>query len=163
VRDIMTGEVLTVPPSMPITQLIELMFQSKHASYPVVDNGTLVGLITFGNVHHVPADRRDDIMVGNVMTRNVEPAKPDDDASEAFIKLAQQKLGSIPVVQDGNVVGIVTQKDVTSSMTLLGEARDQNLVEAGPNEREPRSASTDYRCRHSAHLRREYSGSAADH
>jgi len=125
VRDIMTADVMTVPPSMPITQLIEVMFQSKHASYPVVDNGTLVGLITFGNVHHVPANRRDDIMVGNVMTRNVEPAKPDDDASEAFIKLAQQKLGSIPVVQDGDVVGIVTQKDVTSAMTLLGEAREQ--------------------------------------
>jgi len=125
VRDIMTTEVVTVPPSMTIAQLIEVMFQSKHASFPVVENGTLVGLITFGNVHHVPANRRDDIMVGNIMTRNVEPAKPDDDASEAFMKLAQQRLGSIPVLEVGNVVGIVTQKDVTSAMTLLGEAREQ--------------------------------------
>ncbi|MGA7074995.1 MAG: site-2 protease family protein [Halobacteriota archaeon] len=125
VRDIMTAEVVTVPPSMMIAQLIELMFQSKHASFPVVDNGTLVGLITFGNVHQVPANRRDDIMVGNVMTRNVEPATPDDEASEAFMKLAQQRLGSIPVVQGDDVIGIVTQKDVTSAMTLLGEAREQ--------------------------------------
>jgi Zn-dependent protease/predicted transcriptional regulator len=115
VRDIMTAEVMTVPPSMPITQLIEVMFKSKHASF----------LITFGNVHQVPANRRDEIMVGNVMTRNIEPAQPGDDASEAFVKLAQQKLGSIPVVQDGTVVGIVTQKDVTSAMNLLGEAREQ--------------------------------------
>jgi Zn-dependent protease/CBS domain-containing protein len=125
VRDIMTAEVVTVPPSMTIAQLIEVMFQSKHASFPVVDNGALVGLITFGNVHQVPANRRDDIMVGNIMTRNVAPAKPDDEASDAFMKLAQQRLGSIPVVQEGNVVGIVTQKDVTSAMTLLGEAREQ--------------------------------------
>jgi CBS domain-containing protein len=121
----MTAEVMTVPSSMPITQLIEVMFKSKHASFPVVDNGMLVGLITFGNVHQVPANRRDEIMVGNVMTRNIEPAQPGDDASEAFVKLAQQKLGSIPVVQDGTVVGIVTQKDVTSAMNLLGEAREQ--------------------------------------
>jgi len=54
VHDIMTADVATVPPSMTITQLIEVMFQSKHATYPVVDNGTLVGLISFTNVHQVP-------------------------------------------------------------------------------------------------------------
>lgn len=125
VRDIMTSDVVTVPPSMTISQLIDVMFQSKHASYPVVDNGTLVGLIAFGNVHQVPANRRDEIMVGNIMLRNVEPATPDDEASVVFVRLAQQRLGSIPVVQGGDVVGIVTQKDVTSAMTLLGEAREQ--------------------------------------
>lgn len=125
VRDIMTSDVVTVPPSMTIAQLIEVMFQSKHASYPVVDNGTLVGLITFSSVHQVPANRRDDIMVGNIMLRNVEAAKPDDEASIVFVRLAQQRLGSIPVVQEGDVVGIVTQKDVISAMTLLGEAREQ--------------------------------------
>ncbi len=125
VRDIMTAEVAIVPPSMTITQLIEVMFQSKHATYPVVDNGNLVGLITFTNVHQVPPNRRDDIMVGNVMMRNVEPVTPDDEASEVFVKLAQRRLESIPVVQGGSVVGIITQKDVMSAMTLLGEAREQ--------------------------------------
>ena len=125
VRDIMTADVATVPPSMTITQLIEVMFQSKHTTYPVVDNGNLVGVITFTNVHQVPPNRRDDIMVGNVMMRNVEPVTPDDEASEVFVKLAQRRLESIPVVQGGSVVGIVTQKDVTSAMTLLGEAREQ--------------------------------------
>ncbi|MGD0327007.1 MAG: CBS domain-containing protein, partial [Halobacteriota archaeon] len=125
VRDIMTADVATVPASMTITQLIETMFQSKHVSYPVVDNGNLVGLITFTNVHQVPPNRRDDIMVGNVMMRNVEPVTPDDEASEVFVKLAQRRLEAIPVVRGGSVVGIVTQKDVTSAMTLLGEAREQ--------------------------------------
>jgi Zn-dependent protease/predicted transcriptional regulator len=125
VRDIMTAEVATVPPSMMITQLIEVMFQSKHASYPVVDSGNLVGLVTFTNVHQVPPNRRDDIMVGNVMIRNVEPVTPDDEASEVFVKLAQRRLEAIPVVQGGSVVGIITQKDVMSAMTLLGEAREQ--------------------------------------
>ncbi|HYC19060.1 MAG TPA: CBS domain-containing protein, partial [Candidatus Bathyarchaeia archaeon] len=125
VRDIMTADVATVPPSMTITQLIEVMFQSKHTTYPVADNGILIGLVTFTNVHQVPPNRRDDIMVGNVMMRNVEPVTPDDEASDVFVKLAQRRLESIPVVQGGSVVGIVTQKDVTSAMTLLGEAREQ--------------------------------------
>jgi Zn-dependent protease/CBS domain-containing protein len=125
VRDVMTADVATVPPSMTITQLIEVMFQSKHTTYPVVDNGNLVGVITFTNVHQVPPNRRNDIMVGNVMMRNVEPVTPDDEASEVFVKLAQRRLESIPVVRGSSVVGIVTQKDVTSAMTLLGEAREQ--------------------------------------
>jgi Zn-dependent protease/CBS domain-containing protein len=125
VRDIMTSEVATVAPSMTITQLIEVMFQSKHASYPVVDSGNLVGVITFTNVHQVPPNRRDDIMVGNVMMRNVAPVTPDAEASDVFVVLAQRRLEAIPVVQGGSVVGIITQKDVTSAMTLLGEAREQ--------------------------------------
>ena len=125
VRDVMTADVATVPPSMTITQLIEVMFQSKHTTYPVVDNGNLVGVIAFTNVHQVPPNRRNDIMIGNVMMRNVEPVTPDDEASEVFVKLAQRRLESIPVVRGGSVVGIVTQKDVTSAMTLLGEAREQ--------------------------------------
>lgn len=36
VRDIMTTNVVTVPPSMSVSQLIDVMFQSKHASFPVV-------------------------------------------------------------------------------------------------------------------------------
>jgi Zn-dependent protease/CBS domain-containing protein len=131
VRDIMTSDVVTVPPSMTITQLIEVMFQSKHTSYPVVDDGTLAGLVTFSSVHQVPANRRDDVTVGNIMLRNVEPAKPDDDASVVFVRLVQQRLRSIPVVQGDNVVGIVTQKDVTSAMTLLGEAREQIIQPNG--------------------------------
>ncbi len=131
VRDVMTAEVVIVPPSMTIAKLIEEMFQSKHASYPVVESGTLVGLITFSNVHQVPANRRDDIMVGNVMMRNVDPAEPDEDASEVFVRLAQKRLSSIPVVQQGSVVGIITQKDLTSAMTLLGEAREQIIRSDG--------------------------------
>ncbi|MGZ4904245.1 MAG: site-2 protease family protein [Halobacteriota archaeon] len=125
VRDIMTTDVVTVPPSMPISQLIDVMFQSKHASYPVVDSGKLVGLITFGEVHQVPPDRRDDVMVGNVMTRDITPVSPDEEASDVFVALAQKRQGSLPVVEADRVIGIITQKDLTSAMNLLGEAREQ--------------------------------------
>jgi len=125
VRDIMTANLVTVPPSMTITRLIEVMFQSKHASYPVVDEGKLVGLISFQQVHEVPPNRRDDIMVGNVMNRDIEPVDADEQASDVFVKLAQMRQGSVPVVQAGEIVGIITQKDLVNAMNLLGEAREQ--------------------------------------
>ncbi len=125
VRDIMTTNVVTVAPSMTISQLIDLMFTSKHASYPVIDNGALVGLVTFAEVHQVPPERRSDIMVGNIMTRDITPVSPGDEASDVFMTLSQKRQGSLPVVEGGRVVGIITQKDLVSAMNLLGEAREQ--------------------------------------
>lgn len=48
--DVMTREVLTVHPDMPISQVAELLTSAKPRVYPVVDNGKLVGIINRSDV-----------------------------------------------------------------------------------------------------------------
>ncbi len=124
VKDIMTTDVITVSPELNITGLIDLMFERKHMGYPVVDNRKLVGIVTFTDARQVPVNRRDDIMVGNVMHRELIVTTPNEDASDVIMKISQKNVGRIPVVDGGSLVGIVTRNDLTNAITLLTEARD---------------------------------------
>jgi len=46
VKDYMTKNVISVSPDTPTDQIIDLMKESHHNSYPVVDDGKLVGMVT---------------------------------------------------------------------------------------------------------------------
>ena len=48
----------------------------------------------------------------DVMTRDVETVTPDDDVGDVLSKLARAEFNGFPVVEDGDVVGIVTQGDL---------------------------------------------------
>jgi Zn-dependent protease/predicted transcriptional regulator len=124
VKDIMTTDVITVSPQLNISELIDLMFERKHMGYPVVDNGKLVGIVTFTDARQVPVNRRDEIMVGNIMRQDLVATSPHEDASDVITKMSQKKVGRIPVVDGELLVGIVTRNDLTNAITLLTEARD---------------------------------------
>jgi Zn-dependent protease/CBS domain-containing protein len=127
VKDIMTTDVVTVPPEMNISSLIDLMFERKHMGYPVVDNGKLVGIVTFTDVRQVPVNRREEIMVRNIMSRELIVATPDENASDIIMKMSQKNVGRIPVVEGEALVGIITRNDLTSVIMLLSEAR-QDII-----------------------------------
>jgi len=103
------------------------MFERKHMGYPVVDSGRLVGIVTFEDARQVPVDRRDEIMVGNIMKRDLVVATPDEDASDIIMKISQKNVGRIPVVDEESLIGIITRNDLTNAITLLAEARE-NIV-----------------------------------
>ncbi|WP_255148770.1 CBS domain-containing protein [Halorarius halobius] len=48
----------------------------------------------------------------DIMTPDVETVSPDDDVSEVLTRLARAKFNGFPVVEDGRLVGIVTQGDL---------------------------------------------------
>jgi Zn-dependent protease/CBS domain-containing protein len=127
VKDIMTTDVSTVSPEMKISSLIDLMFERKHMGYPVVDSGRLVGIVTFADARQVPVDRRDEIMVGNIMKRDLVVATPNEDASDIIMKISQKNVGRIPIVDGESLVGIITRNDLTNAITLLAEARE-NII-----------------------------------
>lgn len=60
VKDIMTKNVVTVPSSMNIDELVQFMFEKKHMGYPVVDGGSLKGIVTFTDIQRVSTLDRPD-------------------------------------------------------------------------------------------------------
>ena len=52
------------------------------------------------------------LKVADIMTSSVTVAKPDDSIAYAAWLMADQDVGVLPVVQDGGVVGVVTDRDV---------------------------------------------------
>jgi CBS domain-containing protein len=90
------------------------MQEKKLRRLPVVDDdGQLVGLIVERDLL-VAAMRylQSRVEVGDVMTRNVVSVGPDTDLNEVARMMLERKIGGLPVVEHGRLVGIITESDI---------------------------------------------------
>lgn len=135
VRDVMLTDVLTTPPDVPLDEVYRTL-EANGASrsqrlLPVVDRDELVGVVSWTDVLERAA--RGDLggSVRDVMQHHVDVTHPDETLREASDRMAQHRVGVLPVVQRdraGEMVGLLTQ------FNLLG-AREQRIAEERHRER----------------------------
>jgi len=108
VSDLMTREVISVPPEMWLSQFRKLIFFKKHTGYPVVENGDPIGFVKPRDAEN--AD--EDATVASIM-RDPETISADDTAMEALHRIGQSELGRLVVTDSGGrMVGIVSKTDL---------------------------------------------------
>jgi Zn-dependent protease/predicted transcriptional regulator len=112
VGNMMSSPVSTVPPNMPVSQVITMMYASKHLGFPVIERDTLVGMITLADVNRVSSIDREAMQVRDIMTRDTITLPPTAPVIDALKIMSARNIGRIPIVQDGNIVGIVTRTDI---------------------------------------------------
>jgi acetoin utilization protein AcuB len=140
VKRVMTENPLTASPDMPLRQAVALMRERKIRHLPVVeDGGRLVGMLTDRDVRHaalVPAlaehltwelRRLKSLRVRDVMTWSVVTTHPDATLAQAGLTMFQRRIGSLPVVADGRLVGILTETDVLAALTA-GQEHDPDAI-----------------------------------
>ncbi len=118
VRDAMTSPVTTVPPEMPVSDAMDLMHSTRHLGFPVIERGALAGMVTLHDIQTASGIDRDALQVRDIMTREVITITPDRDLYDALKILAPNKIGRIPVVENGMVTGIVTRTDILKLMEI---------------------------------------------
>jgi len=123
-RDVMTSvpDVIYVPPDWTLEQLIDVMFKTRHMGYPVQESQTspVLGVITFADVQRVPASRRGTTRVEDVMKREIISIGPDADAFDALKRMSSRNLGRLIVMEDGQMVGIVSRTDLMRAIQFRG-------------------------------------------
>jgi Zn-dependent protease/CBS domain-containing protein len=124
VRNVMTSvpDVIYVPPDWTLEQLIDVMFKTRHMGYPVQESQTspVLGVITFSDVQRVPASNRATIRVEDVMKREIISIRPDADAFDALKLMSSRNLGRLIVMEDGQMVGIVSRTDLMRAIQFRG-------------------------------------------
>jgi acetoin utilization protein AcuB len=133
----MTTDVVAIEPQNSIATAIRLMRQGQLRRLPVVDDDVLVGIVTSGDLRRITGlasilkDPSQDnflwhhIPVANVMSRDPISLTPDAPISEAARLLVEHKIGGLPIVVDGRLVGIITTSDLLETlMTPVGETED---------------------------------------
>lgn len=118
VGDIMTRTVMTVPPTMPVREVIELMYATKHLGFPVMDRGTVVGMITLADVHRLSPLDREAMQVRDIMTREVIALSPGSPVIDGLRLMSRHNIGRIPVIDEGRLVGIITRTDILKVIEL---------------------------------------------
>lgn len=137
VRDQMTPNPICGHPEMPVTEAQALMKENNIRHLPILDaDKKLVGLITLRSLMQaVPPDLSQfgpfvvnyvlaKLQAQNIMVRDVVTIDPDTTIEEAARVMADKKIGCLPVMQDGELVGIISDSDLFNTMVnLLGARR----------------------------------------
>ncbi len=132
VRDWMTPNPITISPRTTLPEAHQIMKEKRIRRLPVVDeNGQLVGIVTLGDVREAsPSDATSlsifelnyllaRLTVDKIMTRKVITVTPDTPIYEAARLMLEHKIGGLPVVEDGRVVGIITESDIFKMVVRL--------------------------------------------
>ena len=118
VKEIMTHEVITIPPDTSVEETLKIMFGSKHMGYPVTDEENILGIITF---HDISQARKGDDKkpVTEFMTHDLVITSPEEPLNEALAKLSQANVGRLPVMENNQLVGIISRTDIMRAMEIL--------------------------------------------
>ncbi|GGE19465.1 CBS domain-containing protein YhcV [Marinithermofilum abyssi] len=123
-RDIMSQNVASVSPQDNVYQAATLMKQHNVGMIPVVENGALRGVITDRDVvlRSVATKQPNSMSVSDVMTNNVITGTPEMSVNEASQLMAQNQIRRLPVVENNQLVGIVSLGDMAVRENFANEA-----------------------------------------
>ena len=132
VRDVMTRDVVTVGPETSAKYAAEVMAGRGYAALPVVDgNYQLVGIVAEADVleDRLPSDprlhlRREEagpeqpppLLVRGVMTVGVRTVDSGADVADVAHLFIDERLRSVPVLEDGRLVGIISRRDLLAAL-----------------------------------------------
>jgi acetoin utilization protein AcuB len=122
VRDRMTAPVITAQPEMETSAALKIMYVQKVRRLPVVDTrGGLVGIVTQRTLYeHGKAATP----VGDLMTPTPYTIAPETPIVEAAAKMRTLGFGALPVVERGQLIGIITESDIFDAfLDILGARR----------------------------------------
>lgn len=139
VSDLMTPEVITVNENHAITHVISLMEENKIGRIVVIRDNEPVGMISSENISFAQVDDPETgvnveriyfvrpvaegeenrnartismLTAGDIMTQDLQQLQPDNDASQAAELMIEKDISGLPVVNDGELVGILTKTDI---------------------------------------------------
>lgn len=126
-KEMMSHPVKLLTPETTIEEAGQRMYRYGHSGYPIVENGQLVGLITRrdldkGNHHglgHAP--------VKAYMTTDVMTIQPNTTLEEIQKLIIEHNIGRLPVIENGEIIGIVTRTNLIETMHdnhLLNDAAE---------------------------------------
>jgi Zn-dependent protease/CBS domain-containing protein len=121
VGDILRRDDTTVPPGLTVGELIEdYLLPRNRRAMAVADNGRLVGMVTVSDLQQVPAAERGRATVAQVMGGRDGLVTIDARApvQEAVELLAERDFEQLPVIGDGEFIGMLTRADVMRQLQL---------------------------------------------
>ena len=127
VEDSMTREVTTLGSDATAAEALTLCRERRIRHLPVLQEGRLVGIVSDRDLRAAApvlgapdrAAALEQIRVADVMNREVLTVHPRAPIEDAASDMYERKIGCLPVVSDGNLVGIITSTDVMHALVML--------------------------------------------
>lgn len=134
IREIMTTDPVSVPESMNIIQVAEIMRDRDIGDVIVSDGGGVVGIVTDRDlvVRGLASGNGVDMLsAGDLASRDIQTVRPDDPAARAVEVMRDRAIRRLPVVDNGELVGVVSLGDL--AMERDPDSALGDISEAPPN------------------------------
>ncbi|MBK9055372.1 MAG: CBS domain-containing protein [Chloroflexi bacterium] len=142
VREWMTADVITVTPDTTLPEADRLIVDNMIRRLPVVKNGKLVGICTYGDIREArpsPATSLSiwelnyllsQLTIGEIMTTNSITISPEATIGEAARLMLKNQISGLPVVDLHNhLVGIITESDIFRMVVQQWENVEDDVAE----------------------------------
>ena len=144
-KEIMTTEVITVTPETSVEKVAGILFEEKISGAPVVDDaGNLIGVVTESDLidqkkkFHIPTvisildsvifldsakkiekeiNKMTGALVKDISTQEPISISEDTPVDEIATIMSEKKVHTLPVVRDGQLVGVVGKSDIIKTLT----------------------------------------------
>lgn len=132
VREIMMGSPVTLKPEDTLDLANDVISLGRIRHIPVLSDGRLVGLLSerdligaaanqiFGLKQKSKSALLKTVLIRDIMKKKVVTVRPDTAIRDAAHMMAMKKIGCLPVVIDGNLVGLLTTTDILKYVESLG-------------------------------------------
>ena len=133
IKDLMTQDVIAVDPSLPMPEARKRMKDGGFRRLPVLEDGGLVGIVTDRDIREaMPSDATSlsvweindlipKILVKQIMTKNPVAVSQDAGVERAARSMLEHKIGGLPVMSGGRLVGMIPVTDVLWAFSKLSE------------------------------------------
>ena len=123
-RDLMTPDPVTVAPGDSLEDVHRAMLRTRHTSFPVAVDDRVLGCIGLDELSQVERERLGEVRVEQVMQGEVPRVGPGTSAQEVFRLMQRSPHGHAVVVEDGRLVGVVSNTDVQRLVQVLDRLGD---------------------------------------
>ena len=132
VKDSMTREIVTLSPDETAGTALTLCRERRIRHLPVLEEGRIVGIVSDRDLRSstpaigdaARAAALQEILVEGVMVREVVATLPDDPIEQAANTMRERRIGCLPVLDGGELVGIITASDVMDALVYLVGANE---------------------------------------
>lgn len=135
VRRWMTTKVVTINKEASIQEALAVMKQHSIRHLPVVSEGmSLLGWVTDADLRGVLiASMLEELTLEDIMIRKPCTAYPDMRLEDAAQIILERRIGGLPVVEDGKLMGIITVVDILSAfITIMGLLTNSSRLDVKP-------------------------------
>lgn len=113
VSSVMVKDIISVPQSMRLAEVADIMLENGIGSVPIIDDDKMVGIVSKADFVTLAIDGEyDKICTKDVMSKDVTSVSPSERLVHARRVSIDAKVGRLPVIDDEDLVGMITSKDL---------------------------------------------------
>jgi len=123
---VMRTHFLTLSPRDLLSRVVVLILKGSQSDFPVVESGSVVGVVRRADLMAAVARQGQDIQVGQIMRREFQTADSNELLEEAILRMQTSADQSIPVLSQGQLVGMLTYDGISEFLQLrsaIGKSR----------------------------------------